>query len=53
MSTFIAYTTSKCAVFRPEWTESDSKLRLSAKGKKANMLQERPWWKRCAEFFLL
>lgn len=33
MSTFIAYATSECAVFGPEWTESDSKLILSAKEK--------------------
>lgn len=33
MSTFFAYATSECAVFRPEWTESDSKLILSAKEK--------------------
>ncbi len=33
MSTFIAYATIERAVFRPEWTEADSKLTLSTKEK--------------------
>lgn len=57
MSTFISYATCECekptcADFRPEWTESDSKLGLSEKWKRkltslnikvgAKVFQERP-----------